>query len=132
MKGVEPREIVDNFVDIRGGAEKMKYALVIWHGEEHSESPEEIDAWPEHQAWLADLQARGMFKGGARLRPTATTKVQVRGGETLVSDGPYAETKDLIGGFIVIECAHLDEAIEVAAGHAFAAFGTIEVRPVWE
>jgi hypothetical protein len=110
----------------------MKYALVIWHGEEHSESPEEIDAWPEHQAWLADLRARGMFKGGARLRPTATTKVQVRGGETLVSDGPYAETKDLIGGFIVIECAHLDEAIEVAAGHAFAAFGTIEVRPVWE
>jgi hypothetical protein len=110
----------------------MKYALVIWHGEEHSESPQEIDAWPEHQAWLADLKARATHLGGARLRPAATTKVRVRDGETLVSDGPYAETKDLIGGFIVVECAHLDEAIEIAAGHPFAAFGTVEVRPVWE
>ena len=110
----------------------MKYALVIWHGEEHSESPQEIDAWPDHKAWMDDLVARGIFHGGARLRPTATTKVQVRGGETLVSDGPYAETKELIGGFLVVECAHLDEAIEIAAGHPFAAFGTVEVRPVWE
>jgi hypothetical protein len=108
----------------------MKYALMIWHPEEHSESPQEIDAWPEHQAWLARIQARRVF--GARLRPSATTKVRVRGGETLVSDGPYAETKDLMGGFIVVECAHLDEAIEIAAGHPFAAFGTVEVRPVWE
>ncbi|WP_414635765.1 YciI family protein [Actinophytocola sp.] len=86
---------------------------MIWHGAEHSESPEEIDAWPEHRAWLADVRARRVF--GARLRPAATTKVQVRRGETLVSDGPHAETKDLIGGVVVIECAHLDEAIEVAA-----------------
>ena len=78
----------------------MKYALVIWHGEEHAESPLAIDAWPEHKAWMDDLVSRGIFRGGARLRPTATTKVQVRGGETLVSDGPYAETKDLIGGFL--------------------------------
>ncbi len=110
----------------------MKYALVIWHPEEHSESPQEIDTWPDHQAWFADLQARGIYHGGARLRPTATTKVQVRRGEKLVSDGPYAETKDLIGGFLVVECAHLDDAIEIAAGHPFAAFGTVEVRPVWE
>ena len=110
----------------------MKYVLVIWHGEEYSLSPEEVDALPEHQAWLADLQARGALQGGERLRPAVTTKVQVRGGETLVSDGPYAETKDLIGGFAVVECAHLDEAIEIAAGHPFAAFGTVEVRPVWE
>jgi hypothetical protein len=108
----------------------MKYALVIWHPEEHSESPQEIDAWPEHQAWFADIEARREY--GARLRPAATTKVQVRKGETLVSDGPYAETKDLIGGFLVVECADLDEAIEIAAGHPFAKWGTVEVRPVWE
>lgn len=110
----------------------MKYALVIWHGDDHWESPQEIDAWPEHEAWLADLQARGVLSGGARLRPTATTKVQVRHGETLVSDGPYAETKDLIGGIAIVECEHLDDAIEIAARHPFAAFGTVEVRPVWE
>jgi hypothetical protein len=69
-----------------------------------------------------------VFRGGERLGPAATTQVRVRGGETLVPDGPYAETN----GFAVIECAHLDEAIEVAAGHPFAARGTIEVRPVWE
>ncbi|ADB32922.1 YCII-related protein [Kribbella flavida DSM 17836] len=110
----------------------MRYVLLIWHGEEHSEPPEEIGAWPEHQAWLADLETRGLRQGGARLRPAATTKVQVRDGEILVSDGPYAETKDLIGGFVLIDCEHLDEALEVAAGHPFAKFGTVEVRPVWE
>jgi hypothetical protein len=110
----------------------VKYALVIWHGEQDSLSPEEVAALPEHQAWFDDVTARGVFRGGERLRLTATTKVRVRGGETLVSDGPYAETKDLMGGFVVIECAHLDEAIEVAAGHPFAARGTIEVRPAWE
>lgn len=110
----------------------MKYALVIWHGEQDWLSPEEVAALPGHQEWLEDLKARGVFQGGARLRPAATTKVQVRDGETLVSDGPYVETKDLMGGFAVIECAHLDEAIEVAAGHPFAARGAIEVRPIWE
>lgn len=110
----------------------MKYALVIWHGEQDSLSPEEVAALPGHQEWWDDVTARGVFRGGERLRPAATTQVRVRGGETLVSDGPFAETKDLMGGFAVIECADLDEAIEVAAGHPFAALGTIEVRPVWE
>ena len=111
----------------------MKYALVIWHDEDHSWSPQDVDALPEHEAWLADIKARGAdLTGGARLRPSVTTKVQVRRGETLVSDGPYAETKDLMGGIAIVECADLDEAIEIAAGHPFAAFGTVEVRPVWE
>ncbi|MGH3587190.1 MAG: YciI family protein [Pseudonocardia sp.] len=110
----------------------MKYALVVWHGEEYSLSPEEVDALPEHKAWRADVEARGAIRAGERLRPTVTTTVQVRGGETLVSDGPFVETKDLIGGIVLIECDHLDEAIEIAAGHPFAAYGAIEVRPVWE
>lgn len=110
----------------------MKYALVIWHGEQDSLSPEEVGALPEHQEWIDDVQSRGVYRGGERLRPAESTQVRVRGGERLVSDGPYAETKDLMGGFAVIECADLDEAVEVAAGHPFAARGTVEVRPVWE
>lgn len=110
----------------------MKYALVIWHGEQDSLSPEEVGALPAHQEWFDDVQARGVYRGGERLRPAEATKVRVRGGETLVSDGPFMETKDLMGGFAVIECADLDEAIEVAARHPFAARGTVEVRPVWE
>jgi hypothetical protein len=106
--------------------------LTIWHGEDHSESPQEIDTWPDHKAWLDDIVARGVYKGGARLRLGSTTKVQVRNGERLVSDGPYAETKDLIGGYLIVECDHLDDAIEIAAGHPFAKWGTVEVSPVWE
>ncbi|WP_432279097.1 YciI family protein [Nocardia brasiliensis] len=56
----------------------------------------------------------------------------MREGETLVSDGPFAETKDFIGGIDIIECADLDEAIELAALHPYASRGCIEVRPVWE
>jgi hypothetical protein len=66
------------------------------------------------------------------------TSVRVRAGETLVSDGPFAETKDLVGGFVLVECRHPDEAIEVAAPivgrprHPVARHGIVEVRPVWE
>ncbi len=69
----------------------------------------------------------------ARLRPVAgATSVRVRQGETLVSDGPFAETKDFVGGFAVVECADLDEAIAIAAGHPWAHRGVVEIRPVWE
>jgi hypothetical protein len=110
----------------------MKYAMMVWHGDDHWEPEEEISTWPDHKAWIDDLRARGIHLGGERLRPDAPTKVQVRNGQTLVSDGPFAETKDLIGGFFVVECKDLDEAIEIAAGHPFAKWGTVEVRPVWE
>jgi len=56
----------------------------------------------------------------------------VRGDEVLLSDGPFAETKEQVGGYDLIECADLDEAIEMASKHPVARFGTIEVRPIWE
>ena len=68
-----------------------------------------------------------------RLRPIVdSTTVQVRGGEVVLSDGPFAETKEQVGGFDLIDCRDLDEAIEVASKHPAARFGTIEVRPLWE
>ena len=83
------------------------------------------------QRWLAD-ERRGVFVGGEQLRPVVdATTVRVRGGETMVTDGPFAETKDVVGGFAVIDCADLDEAVEVAALHPYAARGSVEVRPVW-
>jgi hypothetical protein len=66
---------------------------------------------------------------GAAVR--GATTVQVRGGEVLIADGPFAETKEQIAGFDILECADLDEAIEVAAKHPVARFGKIEVRPYW-
>jgi hypothetical protein len=71
--------------------------------------------------------------GAARLRPSSNaTTVRVREGELLVSDGPFAETKEQMGGFDIIECASVDEAVEIAARHPAAASGAIEVRPLWQ
>ncbi|HET8590270.1 MAG TPA: YciI family protein [Nakamurella sp.] len=111
----------------------MKYALLVCDDEVDPPSNEEMDADPVHQAWLADLERRRARLFGARLRPVAdATTVRVRDGETLVSDGPFAETKDVVGGLVVVECADLDEAIAIAQGHPYARRGSIEIRPVWE
>jgi hypothetical protein len=73
------------------------------------------------------------MKGGEALQPTSTaTSVRVRNGDTLTTDGPFAETKDQLGGFYLVDCKDLDEAVEVAAGIPDARRGTIEVRPIME
>jgi hypothetical protein len=82
--------------------------------------------------WLDDVMARGIRLDGDRLRPPREAKtVLVRDGEILVSDGPFAETKEIICGYDVLECANIAEAVQVAAVHPVAAFGKIEVRPFW-
>lgn len=111
----------------------MKYALLICDDETASPSNEDLAADPVHQEWLADLNRRGGALTGVRLRPIVdATTVRVREGETLVSDGPFAETKDFVGGVVILECTDLDEAIAIAAGHPYSRFGGIEIRPVWE
>ena len=82
--------------------------------------------------WLDDVIARGIRLDGDRLRPPREAKtVLVRDGEILISDGPFAETKEIICGYDVLECANISEAVQVAAAHPVAAFGKIEVRPFW-
>ena len=82
--------------------------------------------------WLDDVVARGIRLHGDRLRPAEEAKtVLVRDGEILVSDGPFAETKEIICGYDMLECASLEEAVQVAAAHPVAKFGKIEVRAVW-
>ncbi|MFD0855837.1 YciI family protein [Actinomadura adrarensis] len=111
----------------------MKYALLICDDETVMPSNENLAADPVHQAWVADLERRGAELFGVRLRPVSdASTVRVRDGETLVSDGPFAETKDFVGGVVVVECRDLDEAIEIAAGHPYARWGEVEIRPVWE
>jgi hypothetical protein len=111
----------------------MKYVLLICDDERVSPTNEEIAADPAHHAYAAEIDRRGASLGGARLRPVVdATTVRVRDGETLVSDGPFAETKDFVGGIDIIECADLDAAIAIAAGHPYASWGCVEVRPVWE
>ena len=84
-------------------------------------------------AWLEEMVRRGVRKHGDRLRPAAEAKtVSLRDGKLLVRDGPFADAKDEISGYDIIECADFNEAIEIASRHAAAKFGTIEIRPVWQ
>ncbi len=82
--------------------------------------------------WLDDLQARGIWITGDQLAPPRRARsVRVRDGKPIVTDGPFVETKEAVGGFDIIECGSLEEAVEIAAGHPVARTGTIEVRPLW-
>jgi len=114
----------------------MRYLmLVCWDAErmeaqgaaEPADKPEE-ESFP----WLDDLQARGKWVTGDRLAPPARARsVRLRNGKTVVTDGPFTETKEAVGGFDIIECDSLEEAVEIAAAHPVAESGTIEVRPFW-
>jgi hypothetical protein len=82
--------------------------------------------------WLDDLQARGRWITGDQLAPPRRARsVRVRNGKAMITEGPFAETKEAVGGFDIIECGSLEEAVEIAAGHPVARSGTIEVRPLW-
>jgi hypothetical protein len=124
---------------------RMKFLMLVCVEENRFENDEEAAAAAASEAsdaadtedsgifpWLEDVMARGIRLDGDRLRPPREAKtVLVRGGEVLISDGPFAETKEVICGYDVLECATIDEAVAVAAAHPVAAFGKIEVRPFW-
>jgi hypothetical protein len=83
-------------------------------------------------AWLEEVVRLGVDLQGSLLRPTSdATTVRVRNGGLLVTDGPFAETKEQVAGYDVIECADLDEATDAAAKHPVSRFGAMEVRPFW-
>jgi hypothetical protein len=111
----------------------MKYMLLICADESRELSDEEkAEIGPTMDAWLKDVDGRGVRLLGNQLRPVSdATTVQLRGGDVLVADGPFAETKEQIAGFDIIECDNLDEAIDIASRHPVARFGSIEVRPFW-
>ena len=114
----------------------MRYALLICTDESADEamSPAEGEAqFAGYMKFGEDMTKRGVLTGGERLRPTTdATTVQVRAGEVVTSDGPFAETKEQMGGFYIVDCKDLDEAIEIASKIPGAARGSIEVRPIWE
>lgn len=111
----------------------MKYMLLIY-GDENALSPEERDRCYAESTQLAhELQAAGQFLATAPLHPTTmATSVRVREGKRVVLDGPFAETREQLGGYFLIEAADLDEALAVAARIPGARWGTVEVRPVLE
>ncbi len=113
----------------------MKYLLLIYGPEvdPSAVSPEEMQAEMEaYNAFTRHLRDRQANLGGEALEPTSTsTTVRVRDEQVQTTDGPFAETKEAVGGFDIIECGSPEEAVVVAAGHPVARTGTIEVRPLW-
>ena len=114
----------------------MKFLLLIcWDAEkmDAQTEPEPTETREEESfPWLDDVQARGIWVTGDQLAPPRRARsVRVRDGKAIVTDGPYAETKEVVGGFDIIECGSLEDAVEIAAGHPAAQIGTIEVRPLW-
>jgi hypothetical protein len=114
----------------------MKYLmLVCWDAEKMNAQTEPDPTDPadeESFPWLDELQEQGKWVTGDQLAPPRRARsVRVREGKALVTDGPFVATKEAIGGFDLIECGSLEEAVEIAAGHPIAQMGTIEVRPLW-
>ncbi|MGH3879916.1 MAG: YciI family protein [Actinophytocola sp.] len=111
----------------------MRYLLLIGgEPDATAATSKEICEADDAGAWAEEMTRRGVFISGELLRPPEdATTVRVRDGEVLLADGPYAETKEQIGGLTVIECADLDEAVAVAAAHPVARHGLVEVRPIW-
>jgi hypothetical protein len=111
----------------------MRYLLLIYAAEPTEAMPQdemlaEVDEYNAFTQWTIE---QGLFKAGEALHPTsAATTVQVRDGRTITTDGPFAETKEALGGFYLIEAKDLDEAIEAAARIPGARRGSIEVRPI--
>jgi hypothetical protein len=105
----------------------MKYMMLVCTDTEPETDESKI---PDIEAWVAENDAAGRRVEGSVLgSAAAATTVRVRGGELLLSDGPFAETKEVIVGFDILECADLDEAIEVARKHPMAYTGRLELRP---
>ena len=113
----------------------MKYLLLVcWSADvmDDQTEPEPGAPEPEGFPWLDDLQKRNIWLTGDQLAPPRRARsVRVRDGQTTVTDGPFVETKEAVGGFDLIECDSFEEAVEIAAGHPVAQIGTIEVRPLW-
>jgi hypothetical protein len=114
----------------------MRYMLIhyidetILSADEDGQENPIVAAQAELEAWDEEMDARGILVGGGKLKaPRSSTTLRVRGGELLITDGPFAETKEQIAGYSVLECTDLDEAIEVASRHPTARLGTFELRP---
>jgi len=114
----------------------MRYLVLIYTSESafQNMTPEEQGAnWAAYGAFNAEAAQRGVLRGGEVLTPSHTaTTVRIRDGKTLTTDGPFAETHEQLGGYYILDCKDLDEAIELATKIPNVSIGSIEVRPIME
>jgi hypothetical protein len=111
----------------------MKYMLLVYLGEDAMNEAERQDCYVKSTQLAQELRANGQYLAASPLHPVATaTSVRVREGKRLVTDGPFAETREQLGGYYLIDAKNLDDALAIAARIPAARVGTIEVRPVIE
>lgn len=113
----------------------MRYLLLIYNTEPTEPVPDDVMAGEQdgYNAFTTAIREKGQFEAGEALQPTSTaTTVRVDNGRTITTDGPFAETKEQLGGFYLVDCRDIDEAIELAAQLPGATHGSIEIRPIWD
>lgn len=111
----------------------MKYLMLVCTDPGYQPDPDDVKNAPDVEAWVAEMDGRKVRLMGNRVHPASdATTVRVRNTEVLLTDGPFAETKEQMAGFDILECEDLDEAIEVASKHPMAWHGMIELRPFWQ
>ncbi len=111
----------------------MKYMLLVYGAESVWTEQERADCMTESMALCHQLAEKGQYLAASPLQPISTaTSVRVRDGKRLITDGPFAETQEQLGGYYIVEVATLDEALEIAGLIPGASKGTVEVRPVHE
>jgi hypothetical protein len=117
----------------------MRYVILIYDTETANPSPEPPPAdvsaqvMAEYNEYTEMLRSRGVYLGGEALQPVTTaTTVRVKDGNTITTDGPFAETKEALGGFYLVEAKDLDEALDLGAKCPGAKYGSIEVRPIFD
>jgi hypothetical protein len=108
----------------------VKYMMIVCY--DPSIDRAQAEGGMDIDSWVTEMDGRGVRLDGHPLAPDDATTVRVRNGEVLISDGPFAETKELMVGYDLLECADLDEAIEVASKHPLARRGAMELRPFGE
>ena len=112
----------------------MRYLLMIYtsEAEDAKRTPEEGEAnMKAYYAFTKEVTDSGHYLGGEALQPiSSATSVRVRDSEVITSDGPFAETKEQLGGYYIIDCEHMDEAIRWASQVPSAIFGSVEIRPI--
>ena len=114
-------------------AKNVKYMLLVYGDEQASDEAEKEQCYQESARMAHPIRSTGQYLAAAPLHPVASaTSVRVRDGKRLVTDGPFAETREQLGGYFIVDVKDLDEAIDIAGRIPGARLGTVEIRPIME
>src|SRR5437660_2043575 len=117
----------------RSGGDQMKYMVLVYGDERAPDVGEKDQCYGESAQIAQQIRAAGRYLAAAPLHPVSTaTSVRVRDGKRVVTDGPFAETREQLGGYFIIDVGDLDEAIDIAGRLPGATLGTVEIRPIME